>query len=72
MTLSLPPIHLTDLGKNPEGITAADLSRSVLDAIVAATVKAVGNAGDLGKNAEQIDHRQRSKRSGTATSSSGD
>ncbi len=30
MTLSLPPIHLTDLGKNPEGITATDLTRSVL------------------------------------------
>lgn len=55
MTLSLPPIHLTDLGKNPEGITAADLSRNVLDAVVAATVKAVANAGaHLGKNAEQL------------------
>jgi hypothetical protein len=55
MTLSLPPIHLTDLGKNPEGITVADLSRSVLDAIVTATVKAVANAGThLGKNAEQL------------------
>lgn len=55
MTLSLPPIHLADLGKNPEGITAADLSRSVLDAIVTATVKAVAAGGThLGKNAEQL------------------
>jgi AsmA family len=55
MTLSLPPIHLTDLGKNPEGITVADLSRSVLDAIVTATVKAVADTSThLGKNAEQL------------------
>jgi len=53
MTLSLPPIHLADLGKNKEGITAADLSRSVLDAIVTATVKAVANSG-FEKNAEQL------------------
>jgi hypothetical protein len=54
-TLSLPPIHLTDLGKNEEGITVADLSRSVLDAIVTATVKAISNAGGhIGKNAEQM------------------
>lgn len=54
-TLSLPPIHLTDLGKNEEGITVADLSRSVLDAIVTATVRAVASAGThLGKNAEQL------------------
>lgn len=55
MTLPLPPIHLTNLGKNKDGITAADLSRSVLNAIVAATVKTVANAGThLGKNAEQL------------------
>jgi uncharacterized protein involved in outer membrane biogenesis len=60
-TLSLPPIHLTDLGKNADGITATELTRSVLDAIVTATVKAVSKAGiskgaqslikDAGKNA---------------------
>ena len=44
MTLSLPPIHLTNLGVNEDGITAADLTRNVLDAIVTATVKAVANA----------------------------
>lgn len=55
MTLPLPPIHLTDLGKNKEGITVADLSRSVLDAIVTATVKAVANAGtSIGKNAGKL------------------
>ncbi|HUA38334.1 MAG TPA: hypothetical protein VMA35_08030 [Candidatus Sulfopaludibacter sp.] len=51
MTLPLPPIHLTDLGKNQDGITATELTRSVLDAIVSATVKAVGKAStDIGKN----------------------
>lgn len=55
MNLVLPPIHLTDLGKNKEGITVADLSRNVLNAIVTATVKAVASAGtNVGKNAEQM------------------
>ncbi|MGB7767741.1 MAG: AsmA family protein [Verrucomicrobiia bacterium] len=55
MTLSLPPIHLTNLGKNKDGITAADLTRNILDAIVTATVKAVSDAGaHLGKNAEGL------------------
>jgi hypothetical protein len=55
MTLPLPPIHLTDLGKNADGITPAELTRSVLDAIVAATVKEVSKAGtEVGKNAESL------------------
>ena len=55
MTLALPPIHLTDLGRNPEGITATDLTRSVLRAITTATVKAVGQAStDIGKNAGNV------------------
>ncbi len=55
MTLPLPPIHLTDLGKNPDGITATDLTRSVLRAITTATVKAVGKAStDIGKNAGNL------------------
>lgn len=55
MTLPLPPIHLTDLGKNADGITAAELTRSVLDAIVTATVKAVSKAGiNIGKSAEGV------------------
>lgn len=53
MTLELPPIHLTDLGKNEEGITATDLSRNVLNAILSATLKAVSNSSkDLGKDAQ--------------------
>ncbi len=50
MTLPLPDIHLTDLGKGGAGITAADLTKRVLGAITTATIKAVGTATtDLGK-----------------------
>lgn len=53
MTLDLPPIHLTDLGKNDEGITATDLSRNILNALLSASVKAISNASkDLGKDAQ--------------------
>ncbi len=58
MTLPLPDIHLTDLGKGG-GITATDLTRRVLSAITIATIKAVADAttdigktvGNLGKDA---------------------
>jgi hypothetical protein len=50
MTLPLPDIHLTNLGKDNAGITATDLTRRVLDAITTATIKAVANATtDIGK-----------------------
>ena len=55
MTLPLPDIHLTDLGKDNDGITTADLTRRVLDAITTATIKAVtGTATDVGKSAEKV------------------
>jgi hypothetical protein len=48
--LPLPDIHLTNLGKDKDGITTADLTRRVLDAITTATIKAVANsATDIGK-----------------------
>lgn len=54
LTLPLPPVHLTDLGKGPDGITAADLTKRVLSELTTATIKAVGNsAASLGKNAEK-------------------
>jgi len=54
MTLPLPDIHLTDMGKGASGITAADLTRRALDALTSATIKAVANnASDLGKGAEK-------------------
>jgi uncharacterized protein involved in outer membrane biogenesis len=51
-TLPLPDIHLTDLGKGPEGITAADLTKQVLSEVISATIKAVGSdAANIGKDA---------------------
>jgi hypothetical protein len=43
-TLPLPDIHLTDMGKGPEGITSTELTRQVLNAVVSVTLKAVENA----------------------------
>jgi hypothetical protein len=52
ITLPIPDIHLTDLGKGTDGITAADLTQKVLSEITADTVKTlVGYATDLSKNA---------------------
>ena len=55
MTLPLPDIHLTNLGKGTDGITATELTRRVLDALTTATVKAVANAAtNIGKGAENL------------------
>ena len=49
-TLPLPDIHLTDLGKGPDGITAGDLIKKVMGEITTGTLKAVaGSLGDAGK-----------------------
>lgn len=55
MTLPLPDIHLADLGKDNDGLTATDLTRRVLDAITTATLKTVGSAvTDIGKSAGKL------------------
>jgi hypothetical protein len=55
MTVPLPDIHLTDLGKGGDGLTATDLTRAVLSAITTATIKAVASdAADIGKGAENL------------------
>ena len=41
-TLPIPDIHFTDLGTGPDGITAADLTKKVLQQISTDTIKAVG------------------------------
>ena len=41
VTLSLPEIHLTELGRGPEGITAADLTRVLCSQITLETLQAV-------------------------------
>lgn len=61
--VSLPEIHLTDLGKEGEGITATDLARTVLAAISSTTVETVAKAAaDFDKNAATL------KRAGGNTS----
>jgi hypothetical protein len=60
--LSLPEIHLTNLGTGSNGLTATDLTRAVLNAITSATVKAIGSeatdigkdGGNLGKDVDKI------------------
>lgn len=42
--IELPAIHLTNLGKGGEGITAADLTRRVLAAISSATLETMAQA----------------------------
>ena len=52
MTLPLPDIELTDLGKGKDGITAAEVIRAVMSRVSAETLKAVANAGkDVGNAA---------------------
>jgi uncharacterized protein involved in outer membrane biogenesis len=55
MTLPLPDIHLTNLGKGNAGITATDLTRRALGAIITATVKVVASATtDIGQGAGNL------------------
>ena len=43
LTLTLPPIHFTNLGTGPDGITATELTQRVLSEITTATIKAVAS-----------------------------
>ena len=53
--IPLPPIHLTDLGKGDEGITAAELTSRVLSAISSTTLETVvQTAADFDKNAATL------------------
>lgn len=44
ITVPLPEVHLTGLGKGPEGITAAELTKLALDKVVKAAMEAGGPA----------------------------
>jgi hypothetical protein len=51
-SLTLPTIHFSNLGTGPDGITAAELTKKVIDAIEDAAEKEVAsNYGDLAKDA---------------------
>lgn len=53
LTLALPEIELSDLGKGEDGITLAEVSKIVLGSINKETIAAVSkNGGDLGKQFE--------------------
>jgi uncharacterized protein involved in outer membrane biogenesis len=55
MSVTLPDIHLTDLGKGGDGITATDLSQRVLNAILTATIETVTrDAINLDQNAATL------------------
>lgn len=54
-TVPLPEIHLTGLGQGPDGITAAELSKRVLQAIEKESVQAASGAvADLSKQAANL------------------
>lgn len=54
-TLTLPTIHLSNLGTGPDGITAAELTKKVIGAIEDAAEKEVAsNFGDLAKDAANL------------------
>jgi uncharacterized protein involved in outer membrane biogenesis len=56
-TVPLPEIHLTDLGTNAEGITAAELSRKVLHVLEQEAAKAASDAiNELSKNPGALSH----------------
>ena len=52
LTVTIPEIHLTDLGKNGEGISKAELTEKILAAIEQEAVKAAAeHVGDIAKGA---------------------
>ena len=54
VTVTIPDIHLTDLGKNSNGITPAEATEIVLKEVVNGTLKAVEKAiADVGKVATE-------------------
>ena len=54
-TLSIPEIHLTNLGQGSDGITAAQLAEKVFGELVQSTLKAVTEqVGNLGKGATDM------------------
>ncbi len=67
-TVALPEIHLTDLGKDPNGITAAELTKKVLQAIETEAVKAASSTvADLSKGAADLTKEAANSAVGTAS-----
>jgi hypothetical protein len=58
MTVPIPDIHLTDLGKDEAGLTPAELTRQIFQAITTTTITSVTSAaGDLTKGVKNIGQR---------------
>ncbi len=54
VTLPLPEIHLTNLGQGPDGITAAEVTKQVLDKVLQDAMTEILKSGaNLGKNATE-------------------
>jgi hypothetical protein len=52
LSVTIPDIHFTALGQGPEGITPAELTSKVLNAITKETIQALSSAaGNMGKEA---------------------
>ena len=50
--ITLPEIHLTNLGSGPEGITPGELTKKVVTVVTESVVKNAANAiADIGKGA---------------------
>lgn len=55
VTLSLPEIHVTDIGSDQDGVSSAELARVVIREILASTMKNLsGVTGPLGKQVGNI------------------
>lgn len=66
-TVPLPEIHLTGLGQGPDGITPAELTKQVLQAVEKAAVQASSSAvADLSKDATVLTKALGSTPSGAA------
>ena len=50
----IPEIRLSNLGQGPEGITSAELSKLVLNALIEAASKAAAQSGKLGVDTESL------------------
>lgn len=69
--IPLPDVHLTDLGTEGDGITAADLTQRILKAISTATIQTVAQtAANLDKNSANLKQirQQGAKQLGNALS----
>ena len=55
ITVPIPDIHLQNLGTGPDGITAADLTKEVMNAVTAQVIPALTKeVGNIGKGATEL------------------